>query len=332
MFTLVVTIVLMSILSGAAIYVSNRTIKTGERTRFAIEILNIQNSVENYYLENGKYPTSETVDFNTANLGVFEISQFIGENISENIITLSKLDLNALGIRDTEFGNNIREADVYAISNITGRVYYIEGVTHEYKTYYSMHKDLYQFVTDDISKMNKNDIRIKDVIFRVSDLEMSSKPITITLLLPLDATIDAITTTNEVEFGEESQEDEYKIVEINTTNAKENYDVTVEYTLNANKHTVVYNVTNSDYIGPVIAITEQKNDGYISLNINATDDLSGLAKLKYEFTNVEDASYFIKYGKTINGTKLDCYESGTYTIYAIDNAGNATLVKHDVVI
>lgn len=327
---LTIAVVILSILTGAIIYFSDDMLKTVKKSEFAIEILNVQTYADNYYEEHGGYPASNLVQFNVENLDSFALSQFDGETINDNIVNLYKLDVAAIGIEETIFGNNNTELDVYVISKTTGKVYYLYGVKINNEIHYTLNETLYGYV--DSKEEGFETIKIKDVIFNVSSIENTKEPVRINVRLPKDATLDSINATNSVAIGQMLMEKSYQKIPVNTTNVTGNYTVTVVYTIDSKQNTAKYEVKNADNAGPVILVTNTKQTGYTVLEINVTDELSGVDKIKYETVAVTGEEYFKYSGKILSDNKINCYTSGTYTIYAIDKVGNITLVTENVVV
>jgi len=328
---LAIVVVIMSILAGVGIYFSEDIMKSVEKNEFSIELLNIQTILDTYYIENGTYPTLETLEINLDGFGTFELSQFDGENINDNIVTLWELDLNSLGIQGTALGRSEDDEDIYAVSLETGKVYYVRGVTYRGKTHYTLNADLSQSVKADIG-VNGKRIKVKDVIFVLPKLKVVSEAVSVTVVLPKEAVLDNIVASNSVQIGNKTIYGDYQLIEVNKTNIKVNYEIEVTYTLNGLQDTVKYVVNNVDVDGPIVEINEVSHTNYITLKIQATDNVSEVVKLKYEISEITDSTYFDKYGKNINGNEINCYTSGMYTIYAVDSIGNATLKYHQVTI
>ncbi|MBR6641432.1 MAG: hypothetical protein IKL08_04490, partial [Clostridia bacterium] len=111
---LTVVILLLALIAGIVVYEGSDAIATTNKTKFAIEILDVQTKVDNYYMENGKYPSVTQVTFDVSKLKEEEKTQIAGETVASNSITLYSIDLNLLGIKNTVYGNNKNSKDVYA--------------------------------------------------------------------------------------------------------------------------------------------------------------------------------------------------------------------------
>ncbi len=141
MIVLVITIVIMLIISGTVLF-SFKGINTSTKQReFATEIYNLQKVAEQYEFLNGKYPVKDSINFNISSIA--EKAQFSGEpGYSSNVVSLKKIDLYEAGVETISRGNESSTYDIYAISETTGRVYYLKGVTIGNNTYYTLTDEL----------------------------------------------------------------------------------------------------------------------------------------------------------------------------------------------
>lgn len=327
--SLVIVIVIMSILASTVVYFSIDSLKVEEKSRFGIEILNIQNEVDKYFYEYGVYPVDGEVSFNLSNVKDVDLYQFDGEVKENNVIKFGIINLDLIGINKTDFGKNKTDLDVYVVSQTTGRVYYLKGVALEDNTFYTTDSKLYAGENIQNGNITENDIQEGDVIFSVSDTEYTNKPITVTIKLPLDATITSISVTNNKSIGSEVQSGKYKTIAINETSPDKNgnYIISLTYTYNGKSKTVRYDVENFDNTKPNVTYTETDKGEYVLVNLNYSDDVSGVKEVKYETANITDTTYFSKYGKNITGNTIYIKKGLSYTIYAQDNAGNINLIN-----
>lgn len=327
--SLVIVIVIMSILASTVVYFSIDSLKVEEKSRFGIEILNIQNEVDKYFYEYGVYPVDGEVSFNLSNVKDVDLYQFDGEVKENNVIKFGIINLDLIGINKTDFGKNKTDLDVYVVSQTTGRVYYLKGVALEDNTFYTTDSKLYAGENIQNGNITENDIQEGDVIFSVSDTEYTNKPITVTIKLPLDATITSISVTNNKSIGSEVQSGKYKTIAINETSPDKNgnYIISLTYTYNGKSKTVRYDVENFDNTQPYLTYSETNMGEYISVNFSCSDNTSGVKEVKYETANITDTTYFLKYGKKITGNEIKIKKGLSYTIFAQDNAGNINLIN-----
>lgn len=134
------------IIIGTITTLSYNSIENAEKITFSLEISNLQELVD-------KYSRDNTLDIYSileneyliklTGISSRSISQFDGEPQNDNNeIVVYELDLSALGITDTVYGNKKTEKDVYVMSKTTGRVYYIEGIKANGITYYTLTDEL----------------------------------------------------------------------------------------------------------------------------------------------------------------------------------------------
>lgn len=322
---LVVTILVLSIISGAVLYTSKSSLEKVTKNEFVIEILNIETLVANYYNDHGSYPANNSLSVNIGEFSDFEKSQFEDETITNDMVTLYEIDLGLIGIKKTIFGNNKDTLDKYVVSKKTGKVYYLLGIEYEGNTHYTLNNNIYDEYLDYKVNNEYKRIKVEDVEFYVSELEKTAQSVDVIVMLPKTASIDSVTATNGVGVGNEVVKNNIKKFAVNTTNVVSNYLITVTYTILEKPKTVTYEVKNVDSVGPEIAISTEKKSGYTNLKITVTDIGAGVDIIKYDFASVSNNEYFNNSGKILTSNVLKCTQSGTYTIYAKDKVGNITL-------
>ena len=140
--SVVVLVLVITILLGTVTITSYNSIRNAEKIAFSLEISNIQEEVDSYVKdsEDGNYPISGNVyTLSLQNITTPVITQFDGETKnSNNEITLYEIDMSAIKISGTQFGNKDNEKDVYVLSKETGKVYYLAGVKYKETTYYTL--------------------------------------------------------------------------------------------------------------------------------------------------------------------------------------------------
>jgi len=143
--TISIVILVIVILFGTITINYERSVSSAKKTVFALEISSIQEELDRYMSRNfeEEYPIYENAyTLDLSNVTSDSIPQFKDEKISGNKIILYEIDLDILGIKDRQYGNKDNEKDVYVLSKETGRVYYLEGVKYNNKTYYTITSDL----------------------------------------------------------------------------------------------------------------------------------------------------------------------------------------------
>lgn len=144
--SVVIMVLVIAILLGTITTFSYNSIENAKKITFSLEISNLQETVNRYIDEDeeGESPMfGDEYVINLSAVSSSSISQFDDEVKNENNeITVYELDLSALGITDTVYGNKKTEKDVYVVSKTTGRVYYLEGIKSKKKTYYTLTEEL----------------------------------------------------------------------------------------------------------------------------------------------------------------------------------------------
>ena len=138
-------IVVILILSSVIAVSSYNSIQNSRKLMFAVEIASIQEEVTKYHDDslNNEYPTNNskyTLDLSSVTNS--SLDQFSGEPKTDNQVELYEVDFSFLGITDTKYGKKKIDSDVYVLSKETGRVYYVQGVKANNKTYYTLTNDL----------------------------------------------------------------------------------------------------------------------------------------------------------------------------------------------
>jgi len=335
---MVITIIILMILAGTISFSAYSTLNYSRISVWANEMMYIQDMVEE------ALNISSAVDFtkNDIAINVNQLAevreQFEGETIVEDdTIVLKTLDLGKLKATNTTYGNLQTDTDVYAISIETGRLYYVQGIEIDGKTYYCL--------TDSLK--NKFELRpaaneLASVIFVPSVIGYTNEPISAIVKLPNTYTDIVVTTSNsEIEIGSQVLRETIYEYEINTNNIAGNYTITVSY--NDGTQTLIskYEVNGYDITPPVIEPIAYENILYKETDtatldyltdIKATDD-SGIKVMKYALgviSGEEVQEYFSKNTNIITNGRINLARSATvYTIYAEDNAGNFSIHTFD---
>ena len=329
--SLIIVIIVIVILAGIVAISGADIFHATNINTFAIEILNIQTAVDEYYFRHGEYPVTTTVTYNVSNINTGSLSQFSEETVVNNSISLKLVNLSLIGIDETEFGNNEVQNDVYALSVTSGKVYYLAGVEYEGSVYYTITDEIYTAAevtnVNNSSTLSPNDIKKYDVVFTLSSVKYTNQPVTVQVKIPKAASFNSVTTTNSKSVSSSTVLNGYNVITVNETSEDKNgnYDINVTYTYGGVQKTVVYSVTNFDNTAPTISYTETENEGSRTINITNTDVGSGIKNVKYNLSTISDSTYFENYGKVLSGDKLVISSSDECTIYVQDNAGNSSM-------
>ena len=178
---LVLTVVVLAIIIGVIVTEGTDAYDATYTSMYAQEILNIQNSVDEYYYKYTKYPiTGTTKTLKVSDVVSSAANQFQSETALSNVYTFYIIDLAVLGINDTKYGKNADENDVYVVSQESGKVYYLNGLEYKEKVYYTLNQDLYQLINvSQSSNITWKDVKKQEVIFSSSEVEYTDKPVVI---------------------------------------------------------------------------------------------------------------------------------------------------------
>lgn len=178
--SVVVLVLVITILLGTVTITSYNSIRNAEKMAFSLEISNIQEEVDDYIKdsEDGDYPISGNVyTLSLQDITTSVMSQFDGETKnSNNEITLYEIDMAAIKISDTQFGNKDSEKDVYVLSKETGKVYYLAGVKYEDTTYYTLTEELIDIDKRNEKMTSNNAVLIKPNITFDNELLVKEVP------------------------------------------------------------------------------------------------------------------------------------------------------------
>ena len=329
--SLAIVIVIIIILAGIVVITGLNSAEVATLNTFALEILNIQNAVDEYHFRYEKYPVGTDKILSMSEIETDFVDQFADETVVDEQITFKMVDLALIGINDTEFGKNKTLNDVYVLSEKTGKVYYLAGVKYEEYIYYTLTDSLYSVtnITDN-TQVTSKDVKVYDVVFTPSSNTITNEPITVTVKIPKDATINSITTTNSKSVGEETLTGMYKQIEINTTSEDKawNYEIIVNYTYNNVTKTAEYEVENYDATLPTITYLEEIENNLKTVIVTINNNGSEIKTVKYEEENISNTTYFKNYGKILTNNQFVVEKDDYFTIYVETTAGTIVTVNN----
>jgi len=336
---LTITIIILIILAGTITYSIYSTINYSNISTWISEMSYIQDIASEKLKESTVANfVGDSIYIDLTNIGSNEISeQFEGETISENKVAVQILDLEKLNVTNTMYGKLSTEKDVYAISQQTGRVYYVEGVELNNTTYFTATTSLKEKYN-----IQSNNNNLTTVVFVPSKTGYTKEAVSVTVKVPNTYTNVAITTTNSnILIGTRvAKEKTYEYL-VNSNNIVGNYTITVSYNTGVQTLVSKYEVNSYDNTAPVISELTDANFIYkktetdttfYAINITATDNL-GIKTLKYDLGKIalEDAeNHFKDNGSVVYGGKINLDRTNEiYTIYAEDYAGNYSVLTFD---
>lgn len=302
----------------------------------------IQNAVDAYYTKNNAtFPVKDTIILDISNVRANVKGQFTenGEKIANDTITLCEIDYSKIGIDSLKYGRKQDGSnDVYVLSRETGNVYYALGVKIGSDTYYSL--------TDDIKNIlnynsGKNTVNSPVILFEVSDIEWTNKNVDLIVKIPTRYT-DTSIKVNNTTISLTPDTTSISGYNVYTISKVGNYHVNITYADNGTIKEASYSVTNVDNKAPNIVFNDnqvkietEEGIGYREIT-SATDDLSGIKQLKYDYGEYPEDE--VKFHFQNGGVEVEdniIYLKKEYnkvTVYVEDNAGNYRTYVLDVTI
>ncbi|MEG2348649.1 MAG: hypothetical protein RSB67_03275 [Clostridia bacterium] len=327
--TVTIIITLISTITFSAINASN----TSKKITFATEINMIQEASDAYKIKNDIYPIKDNVIIDVTKLSQEEKKQFTdnGDVITNNKIVLGKVNYMDIGINNLKNGTLKDTADLYAVSPITGKIYYAKGYIVGSSKYFTLTSSLKTLITINQEKNFKK--AEAPVIFIPSTTEYTndSKGVTITVKVPSSYnTVSVYKDNNNVVPKKNTEGSGEYMYDIYETSDIKNYSIIVKY----DGKISTYNVSNIDTKSPdfemssFVPVNEPKGDivGYYKIT-KKNDNISKIKKIKYE-EGVFNNNTLIKDHFEVSGNliKEDIIpvKKGIrkITVYMEDNAGN----------
>lgn len=356
---LAVTIIILIILAGAGIVVSNNMIDNSKKATFADDLTQIQDMVKEYYINNNSLPIymEEDVEINytkeqflssqsSANQQILsEELTFNKDNSEENIFY--RIDLAKIGITSSSRGTGITSTDIYVVSRDTMTVYYFEGYEINDEFYYSLSNRLINInkVEGQSSTQEQSEIIVTDIsdikITKSTELITNSISVNIEGTLEQDEhlqyrlsgnnnyiTIDALPFNIVIDssnFTSDTQIDNF------------NYDKKLIITKPNTTEEYIVDLSNLDLEKPNIVSTriDRTATNFNTINIEGSEikniyyeyitkiDETGVEVAYYDESPTINLNYLLTMGKKTNSIILDkSIQSISFVV--TDNAGNAT--------
>lgn len=352
------TVVILLILLTSITIAGNKTMEDSKKLSFATEISTLQQAVDSYETKNnGIYPVKDSIVLDIEDLNESSKNQFMqnAEEINDNKIVLNEIDYEKIAIISLKYGNLADgENDMYALSPITGKVYYAKGMKIGSKLYFTLTDELSSALGSNVAKSKKASQSNNNlVVFSPSNINWTYENVSVDIKIPELCEMQYIFIDGESTSDyQTSKVDGYNVY---TVSKEGNYNIKVKYYKKddtKNVMTATYNVNNVDNIAPSLQIetdlvslasngTDTNLLGYLKI-VDKKDTLSGIKTLKYEnnsifsgvITNEQKQNikaHFENSGKIIEGTAIPI-EKGCrkVTIYIEDKAGNWALQTIDI--
>ena len=319
--------IVMILLTTVTISVVN-SLNNSRKVQFALEINSIEASINTYYVANGEYPTGSSVTLDLTGIDSYKDQILANGEVptSDNKVILYEIDYSKIGNLTTNLGNGKNgENDIYALSQETGRVYYLQGLKIGSEVYFTLTEDLKNVLSQerngDIFEPNNA------IIFLPSTKEWTNEEISVTVKVPKDYIISSINATKT------GSDNNYNLYEAKGTS---NFNIEIKYTTDedtTNVKVANYAVTNFDNVKPKLVIDNNINEivdettdaGFINIT-ERSDSISGVKFVKFEEGNIKEDEayeYFQNNGKLVEeNTIVFSEKADTLTVYIQDNAGN----------
>ena len=314
------------------------TAHNAKKIAFGTEINMMQTALDAYYTKNNAtFPVKEAVVLTMNSSDTEMIKQFEG-SFNEGVnteATLYLLDYNELGITSLKYGKQQNsQKDVYAVSKISGKVYYLEGIKIGGKKYYTL--------TDDIENLlnynsGKNTVNTPLILFEPNTTEWAQS-VNVIVKVPTNTYTNVSVVINDsTSVGKYSSDGGYAIY---NTSGTGNYYISVNYTeKNGEQKKAKYTVTNVDTeapkitVGDKVKVTTGDSVGYMKIT-SKSDNLSGIKTLKYDYGDFSDVNkakeHFINHGVEPKDDIILIKEKyDNITLYIEDNSGNFNVVLLD---
>ena len=141
--TLVITMVVLVILSGVVISNARGIIQKSELAKFGEELKTIEDIIKEYYISNGNFPVIEEKKYSSEqvislNVSGFdsELKQEIEKNDDEDC-TFYEIDYEAIKVTLEDRGLQNTADDIYVVSSLSNKVYYVKGLQIGDEIYFS---------------------------------------------------------------------------------------------------------------------------------------------------------------------------------------------------
>ena len=333
MATLVVIISVMIILVSVITVTGFNTSNTARKLAFASELEMIQESVNSYKTDNeGDLPISDfiVIDLTRASGDVLNQFQQNGEEITNNKVSLCKIDFNKLNVKSLTRGVGKTEDDIYVISNKTGIVYYAKGLKIGTKTYYTLTDELKNLINYNAKSSEVN--VDNEISFILSEKGWTNSEI-ITVRLPKACilrsfSIDGVNNISSISTVGGAIFNEYSITLTNNCTVEVTY-----LSSNSEEKQARFDVTNIDRNNPyyeVKSINVMGDKKYVEIDYG--DTISGIKSIKYLEGNISnDKLIFENNGIDVKGNIIELDKDvNKISLYFEDNAGNYIFRKENI--
>ncbi len=288
---LVITIIIMIVLASVIVYVSSDAFNNSKKAAFALELEQVEELVETYYLNNNELPIDSSESYDKATL-VALIST--GSDFLSNEITLNgdddevfyKIDISQLPIEEISRGMKIDgdTADIFVVASDSFNVYYVKGERVGEEYYFSLTESL-----TGKSKVNDEDTTSTDD----SMVTITGSTGVITLTKNTKEWTNDLTVTAQAILAD-GETLRYFIAGQDVTSSVVDNTIDVDAILNANG-TLKTKFYNNDS-NKIVKVQKKLNDNVVAeetINVLNLDILSGNTITESNITNTTYTNFIL---------------------------------------
>ncbi|MNI50984.1 hypothetical protein D3C73_1056790 [compost metagenome] len=271
-----------------------------------------------------------------SNVTAAMLPQFNDEDILQNKLNLHTVDYSLLNLSSLKYGaQTYGTNDIYAVSEKTGKVYYVKGLTIGNVTYFSLTDELKSLINFNTTNVEGN--TSDGIVFVPSTTEWTRDNVTANVKVPKAYTLVTVkANTTDITVNSSIVDPDYTVYTVSGVSG--NYTVSIAYNNGSETRSAKFEVNNVDNVIPEIEIdstnqkivkNEETNTSYAYMNITKKlDSISGVRLVKYENEKIDPdkiESYFKSNGKSVTADSIPIDKNVSYiTVYIEDNAGNWT--------
>lgn len=346
---LVIVIIVMSILAFAIVISLDDSIDDSKKVAFAVELKEIYDASQEYYLKNREYPIDKTVSY--TKLDLLELSSDSQELQNEfemnqdEATAYYKIEMDKISETGSLYGNEEYESDFYVISEDGDFVYYPLGVEIDKIIYFSLTSKLAQINDEDTKQIANGDVVFVSNTEKIT-VSKNTNEWTNNLQLVIDTTLKTgeqlyyvigevkVEIVGELPYTLELSAE--STIDPNTSLVAELSNVqNVIFQKEDSEGKIIAKTTisieNLDITSPEVgAITVNKQDGYTQVKfLKATDDKSGLSFCRYVTENDDyTVEQLLELGNKggVYSIKVDATVTNVQLVL-VDKAGNVSSVQ-----
>ena len=387
MLILILIIILVLILVGITIASAGNTIDNARLVAFATDLTKIEDATKNYYFQNNSLPITDETSYlkddilqivKDENKDSFTEALNLNEDNGEDT-SFYKIELGALEVEQTTRGTkkNGKEEDVYVVAFPSMNVYYLAGVKAKSNWYYALTPNLVDLVKLDsnVDNTDESTYTAEGLIVKKKNKIWTNK-FEFTIIADIDARdtlslklnnsaekqIQVTTGQNIIHFN-----GSIKTCTSNTLNKEISLGITDAEiasfnSTNESKVITIYRKNGGSVLGEItlkydnydstLPVIEEKNTissgtTQNTLTFKASDTLSGIKELRYEYLKKYDENGSIENYYSVTSfdeeymkgsAKKATVKNGEVTIkvpkniyeievVAFDKAGNASVIS-----